>query len=126
MWMSAASEPTGEDTSAPQPFPGPTLMRLLDLAGPEGRGPLLAQIRRDLCDQADLLAQATDLASIRQATHVLIALTGSLGADVAMAEARALHALAVAGDQRALPEALCRAVTDLLGLLPLADLPQPR
>lgn len=113
----------GDTTAAPaDPAPGSNppggfdprlLRRLIDLAGPANASELLARLSEDLStarNQASRAAQSDDWATLRGASHVLIALAGSVGA-------RSLHALAIevnAAAHAEQTEALVTLLSDLL------------
>jgi hypothetical protein len=83
---------------APLPGDDPSRMdRLIELAGPRDAAELLRRIRTDLLGAArqieDGLLRGDHLA-IRNATHVLIAVAGSVGALALEGQARALNAAA--------------------------------
>jgi hypothetical protein len=89
----------GPDGSvAPLPGDDPSrLDRLIELAGPRDSAELLRRIRADLLGAArqieDGLSRGDRLA-IRNATHVLIAVAGSVGALALEGQARALNSAA--------------------------------
>lgn len=77
---------------------------LMDLAGPLS-GDLLAQLRTDLEDVRHRLARAVPVcgwAEVRAATHTLVALAGSAGAERLHRAAKALNTAAHGQDQGAL------------------------
>lgn len=66
---------------------------LLALAGPDGAGPLLSQIVADLREVRAAMARALsarDGVAIRRAAHVLVSLSGTIGALATCAMAREL------------------------------------
>jgi hypothetical protein len=97
------------------------LLRLLDLAGPAGAPALLDQIHADLqtvlSDVTTALSRG-DRALLRSATHVLMALAGTVGAPRLHAAALAANLAAHAGDSRALSPAATAGLTgDLASLI---------
>lgn len=91
--------PAGGWSVDPQAFAG-----LMDLAGPLS-GDLLVQLRTDLEDIRHRLARAVPVCGwedLRAATHTLVALAGSAGAERLHRAAKALNAAAHGQDQGAL------------------------
>ncbi|GAB1362208.1 hypothetical protein MASR1M32_14440 [Rhodobacter sp.] len=91
---------------------------LLKLAGPTGGNVLLAQLEHDLGRNAAALAEAVaadDRAAVRAATHVLISVAGSVGADGLSADARVLNE--VAHGTEPLPAALAATIADGIAAL---------
>ena len=79
--------------------------RLLALAGPSSAPGLVAQFLADLDEVAARLDAgfgAADATALRKASHVLIALAGTVGAADLTDAARRLHAAASAGDGAAM------------------------
>lgn len=94
------------------------LDRLLKLAGPTGGDVLLEQLEQDLDRNGAALARAVaagDRAAVRAATHVLISVAGSVGADGLSADARALNEAAHGTDP--LPAALAAGIADDIAAL---------
>lgn len=81
------------------------LPHLLDIAGPATRQELLDRLVADL-DRAstglDDAAARGDLAAVRSESHVLISLTGAVGAEGLQARMEAINAAAHAGDTEAI------------------------
>lgn len=113
---SAAAE-TALSSLGPSPDPAgrldaARLPRLLDIAGPETRLELLDRLAADLGRAVaglDDAAARSDLAAVRAQTHVLISLTGAVGADGLQTRMEAINAAAHAGDRDAIA-AGCAAV----------------
>jgi hypothetical protein len=100
-------------------FDAQRLHRLLDLAGPKHAPDLLARLSEDLTkarDQAARAAQTSDWATLRGASHVLIALGGTVGASSLQALATQVNTAAQAQQDEALRPLLPRmlAETDAL------------
>jgi two-component system, OmpR family, aerobic respiration control sensor histidine kinase ArcB len=93
-------------TGAPAPANGvPSLDRRVRAAGPEGRE-LLSRLCADLQTvERDLIAGLAhaDAAAVRAATHVLIALSGAVGADALLTLARSLNISAHRGETATFP-----------------------
>jgi HPt (histidine-containing phosphotransfer) domain-containing protein len=90
--------------------------RLLDMAGPEAAAELTERFRDDLHSTATALTAAIDEMSwdnLRGATHILIALAGTAGADDLHRRALALNAVAKKKD----PEAVNHQAPALLAQL---------
>lgn len=87
--MASLAPPPGDDPAR--------LDRLIELAGPREAGELLRRIRTDLlgaAHQIESALAAPDHLAIRNATHVLIAVAGSVGALRLEAQSRALNSAA--------------------------------
>lgn len=96
--------------------------RLLDLVGPTEAPAFLAQLAQDLSGCADAVARGTvnaDWESLRDASHVLISLAGSVGAMSLHALAERLNAAASGGDARALADLIGDLESDLSALIVL-------
>lgn len=92
------------------------LQDILDLAGPDFAPTLMQQIRADVTKVRDELATnlpTTDHTAIRSASHVLIALAGTIGAPQLREKAITLNTAAHSGD---------RATLDCLGATILSEL----
>lgn len=92
---------------------------ILQAAGPSGRDELLAHLLQDLRSVQDALQQAVlanDTATARAQSHILISLTGAIGADRLQVMAEALNA---AAHRNRLAEArtLVRSCDDALAML---------
>jgi len=113
---------------APSPAPGlrdfdpDRLDQLMALAGPETAPVLLRQLADDL-DQCrtgtEAAARTGDWDGLRQASHVLISLAGSVGAMSLHGQAEALNAVAHARDGGNLPGLLPPLLTELDALIAL-------
>lgn len=94
--------------------------QLLTLAGPDGAAPLLSQIVTDLADVRAAMARAMavrDGVAIRRAAHVLVSLSGTIGALPTCAMARDLTGAGpVAGCDR-LDALATRLLADIDGLM---------
>jgi hypothetical protein len=104
----------------PLRFDPDRLPRLLDLVGPAEAGSFLAQLDQDLSDCAASLAVAADrqdLATFREASHVLISLSGSVGALALQSLAEAMNAAAHAGNSAALADIYSQIAPDLARLI---------
>jgi len=112
----------------PAPVPGlrdfdpDRLDQLLALAGPETAPVLLRQLADDL-DQCrtgtEAAARTGDWEGLRQASHVLISLAGSVGAMSLHGQAKALNAVAHAQDGGSLHGLLPPLLTELDALIAL-------
>lgn len=93
------------------------LDRLIELAGPRDAAELLRRIRADLAGAAQRIEAAlplADRAALRSATHVLIAVAGSVGALALAAQARVLNTAAHADTPARQPDAAAvQALEDL-------------
>ncbi|RDC69023.1 response regulator [Rhodovulum sp. 12E13] len=87
-----------DETGIAQETPvAPRLCHLLALAGPDEAGELIDRLSADLERSADTLAEAADRGDscgVRAATHVLISLTGAVGAGRLQREMEAANAAA--------------------------------
>jgi HPt (histidine-containing phosphotransfer) domain-containing protein len=96
------------------------LRRLLDLVGPTEARTFLTQLDRDLSDCSRQIAVATeqqDWTALREASHVLISLAGSVGALALQSLAEALNAAAHARNAAALPNLYNQIAPDLTRLI---------
>lgn len=85
-------------------FDASRLAHLMDLTGPDLAQELLARLTEDLGKVLDVVgsdAAASDWKRLREATHVLISLSGSVGALSLQAMAESLNAVAHRQDQPA-------------------------
>jgi hypothetical protein len=111
-----------QNLSPPDRFDPDRLYRLLQIVGPSEAAAFLAQLDRDLSDCARTLADAKgqrDWTALREASHVLIALSGSAGALALQALAEALNAAAHARDSTVLTDIQVRLLPDLDRLIAL-------
>ena len=112
---------------------------LIDIAGPEGAPELLRRLHTDLSDVERALVQAIaasatpagepDWAEIRAQSHVLIALSGAVGAEGLMQLARTLNASVHRRDLVALDEmgpALLEKLDNLIHFIALQSPPETR
>lgn len=117
----AAGSPVGE----PQPgddFDATRLDRLLALAGPRDAAELLSRIEGDLSDTATRIADAlprADSEALRAASHVLVAVAGSVGAQGLEAAARRFNTAAHAEGADPSPELARTAEAVLQGIAAL-------
>jgi HPt (histidine-containing phosphotransfer) domain-containing protein len=103
-------------------FDATRLDHLLDLAGPDLAEELLARLTEDLIttgDKLDLGSADTDWALLREGSHVLISLAGSVGALSLQARAEALNALAHRQDRDALLSLMPSLTGELSALIDL-------
>jgi hypothetical protein len=106
----------------PDRFDADRLKRLLQIVGPTEAALFLKQLDLDLSDCARTLADATgrqDWPALSEASHVLIALSGSVGALALQALAEALNSAAHAQDGLALAGLQDRLAPDLDRLIAL-------
>jgi hypothetical protein len=106
----------------PDRFDPDRLPRLLELVGPTEAANFLDQLDRDLTDCARTIAQATDRGdwiSLREASHVLISLSGSAGALALQSLSEAMNAAAHARDRAALTDLYTQLAPDLTRLIDL-------
>lgn len=80
------------------PFDPAPLRHLMDLAGPELAGELQQRLIEDLSSVARHLTNAADLPGIQAQCHVLMSLSGTVGATSLHARADSLHQAAVDRD----------------------------
>lgn len=94
----ASPHPGPDETETAQETPvAPRLGHLLALAGPDEAGELIDRLAADLERSAETLANATDRGDshgVRAATHVLISLTGAVGAGRLQRDMEAANAAA--------------------------------
>ena len=94
----ASPHPGPDETETAQETPvAPRLGHLLALAGPDEAGELIDRLAADLERSAETLADATDRGDshgVRAATHVLISLTGAVGAGQLQRDMEAANAAA--------------------------------
>lgn len=101
-------------------FDDARLLRLLDLVGPDMAQDLLDQLAADLADCGRTLtrgAAAEDWTALREASHVLISLAGSVGADDLHGLAQQMNAAAHDRDRQALSRLLPAMQADLSALI---------
>ena len=100
------------------------LDRLLDLAGPDTSAELLERLKQDLAQIGNALAAAVaqdDRARIREQTHILISVAGSVGGLALSDDARALN-LAAHSTDAAIPTSLIQSIAhDLAALRAIVD-----
>jgi CheY-like chemotaxis protein/anti-sigma regulatory factor (Ser/Thr protein kinase) len=90
------TDPDGSETAQESPA-APRLGHLLALAGPDEADELIDRLSADLERSAETLAEATDRGDscgVRAATHILISLTGAVGACRLQREMEAANAAA--------------------------------
>ncbi|PPB81846.1 histidine kinase/DNA gyrase B/HSP90-like ATPase [Albidovulum inexpectatum] len=105
-------------------FDRATFDRLIEIAGPDGRQELLDRLASDLRNtERDLVAalKADDRATIRSATHVLIALAGAVGARCLQHQAQDLNQAAHRGDGTIAEQTGKRLLADLDRLIHFID-----
>ena len=93
---------------------------LLALAGPEGAAPLLSQIVADLDEVRTALTKAVaarDGVAIRRAAHVLVSLSGTIGALPTCAMARDLTGAGPSAGCDRLDDLAARLLADIDGLM---------
>jgi HPt (histidine-containing phosphotransfer) domain-containing protein len=103
-------------------FDASRLDRLLDLVGPNLSAELLQRLTDDLAATQQTLqeaAQVTDWARLREASHVLISLSGSVGAQSLQTLAKALNAVAHQQDSAARDVLLQPLMPELQALIAL-------
>lgn len=125
--MQSSPRPAPDPTAPPVGFDAARLGRLLDLVGPDQAPALLTQLRIDLAacgEQISAARPGPDWNALRDASHVLISLAGSVGATGLHGMAQDLNATAHARDAAALARLLPALSTDLAALIALiADMP---
>ncbi len=97
----------------------PRFEALLDVAGPD-RAELLERLHCDLCSVRQALDQALEagnLAEIRAQTHILIAVSGAVGADRLYRLAEVLNIAAKRRRTRDLPALYAPCRSDLVDLI---------
>lgn len=106
----------------PAQFDRARFQRLLALVGPALAPELLRQLQADLSACAETIAQgmtAGDWDRLREASHVMISLAGSCGADGLHEMAQTLNAAAHAEDRTALERLAPGLTADLAALIAL-------
>ena len=109
-------------------FDASRLAHLLDLAGRDFAEELLARLAEDLNTTSDKLtlgATETDWALLRDGSHVLISLAGSVGAISLQGMAETLNALAHRQDREALPALMMPLSGELNALIDLVSQTTP-
>lgn len=99
------ADPLAMAGSGLKEFDQSRLSHLLEITGPDLAAELLARLTEDLTATEAKLAQAVgdlDWKALREGSHVLISLSGSVGALSLQAMAERLNAIAHARDQAAL------------------------
>ena len=115
-----------QNSTAVRRFDRDRFQRLLDLIGPSQTPAFLNQLAQDLSGCADAIARATvtqDWEDLRSASHVLISLSGSVGAMSLHALAERLNLAASGGDAVALADLTGDLEADLSALLVLVRAP---
>lgn len=121
---------------APKPVPNPALKsydparfrRLLDLAGPDHAGELLARLAEDLETTRQTAATAAghlDWPALRGASHVLISLAGSVGALSLQSMSEQLNTAATDHDTPALPMLMPGLLAELDALIAIVNATSP-
>jgi HPt (histidine-containing phosphotransfer) domain-containing protein len=103
-------------------FDASRLSHLLDLTGPDLAQELLARLTEDLTTTRDTLDQgaaSADWKRLREGSHVLISLAGSVGALSLQAMAEGLNAIAHRQDVEALPALMPALTAELRALIAL-------
>jgi HPt (histidine-containing phosphotransfer) domain-containing protein len=98
------------------------LRHLLDLTGPSMAGELLARLTEDLSTTQETLELGTantDWLRLREGSHVLISLSGSVGAYSLQALAENLNTIAHRQDPASLPELMPALRSELFALITL-------
>ncbi len=98
------------------------LSHLLEITGPDLGPELLARLTEDLTSTRDLLetgANQTDWKSLREGSHVLISLSGSVGALSLQAMSESLNAIAHRQDSDALATLMPPLAEELVTLIQL-------
>lgn len=124
MRREAPSPSPRPDTETTVTFDRATFDRLIEIAGPDGRQELLDRFASDLRrTERDLVAalKADDRATIRGATHVLIALAGAVGARRLQHQAQELNHAAHRGEGAIPGEVGNRLLADLDRLIHFID-----
>mgnify|MGYP001765999437 CR=1 FL=1 len=106
--------------SLPLRFDPDRLRRLLDLVGPTEAGSFLDQLDRDLTDCADRIKAGIDRqdwAALREASHVLISLSGSAGALALQSLAETMNAAAHARNGATIADLQDQLAADLARLI---------
>lgn len=117
-----------QSPAVPHQFDPDRLPRLLDIVGPAEAGPFLAQLEHDLSDCARAIAAAVDRSDwpvLREASHVLISLSGSAGALGLQTLAAALNAAAHERNTLALADLFRQLAPDLDRLIALVRVTPP-
>lgn len=116
------SRPTDPDTTGLKEFDPTRFQRLLDLTGPAMAGTLLLHLADDLARCRTLAltgARDHDWDALREGSHILISLAGSVGALSLQAMAEALNTAAHATDDPAARALVPGLVTELDALIAL-------
>ncbi len=99
------SQPRAAGTTGIADFDPTRLANLLQITGPSMGSELLVRLTEDLSTTQDILAAGTSVSDwkrLREASHVLISLSGSVGALSLQAMSESLNAIAHAQDRAAL------------------------
>ena len=116
-------------TTGLQHFEPERFHRLLDLAGPRHASELLSRLAEDLADTRAKTAMAAglrDWPSLRNASHVLISLSGSVGAVSLQHLAERLNATAQAQDDATLAAIIGIALAELDTLIAIVAATKPK
>jgi HPt (histidine-containing phosphotransfer) domain-containing protein len=108
------------DTSGLRDFDASRLSHLLDLTGPDLARELLMRLSEDLTNALETLeagAATDDWKRLREASHVLISLSGSVGAFSLQTMAEGLNAIAHRQDHVALPTIMPSLTGELMALI---------
>lgn len=116
------SQPPRTVASGIADFDATRLAHLLQITGPDLAAELLARLTEDLSTTEATLAQGVetaDWARLREGSHVLISLSGSVGALSLQAMAESLNALAHAQDRPGITALMPPLATELSALIRL-------
>lgn len=116
------AQPRTERASGIADFDPTRLAHLLQITGPALGPELLARLNEDLTETQDTLssgAKATDWKRLREGSHVLISLSGSVGALSLQALSESLNALAHRQDRDALDALMPSLTSELAALIRL-------
>jgi HPt (histidine-containing phosphotransfer) domain-containing protein len=110
------------NTNGLREFDSSRLSHLLDLTGPVLARELLMRLTEDLTNTLETLdagAATDDWKRLREGSHVLISLSGSVGALSLQTMAESLNAIAHRQDHAALPTIMPSLIGELLALIAL-------
>jgi HPt (histidine-containing phosphotransfer) domain-containing protein len=116
------AEPTLSAPVGMMDFDPSRLNHLLEITGPDMAGELLARLSEDLgaTESAVIAGAATqDWKALREGSHVLISLSGSVGALSLQAMAESLNAIAHGQDRKALDKLMPTLQSELSSLIRL-------
>jgi HPt (histidine-containing phosphotransfer) domain-containing protein len=126
--MDRLSDPVPTGTMGLMDFDASRLSHLLEITGPDLAIELLARLTEDLVSTQDTLEQGAaeaDWKRLREGSHVLISLSGSVGALSLQSMAEGLNAVAHSQDLEGLSALMPPLGSELTSLIQLIQATQP-